>query len=71
MAIHHIPTSSSATTGRPPWCPLSLLRAVYRPEFLDTKCMFTIHNIEYQGWANPDFSDECWRCLGAGAAPWT
>lgn len=31
------------------------LNAVYRPVFPNTKCMYTIHNIEYQGWAGSDF----------------
>ena len=34
------------------------LKAVYRPMFPNTKCMFTIHNIEYQGWANAGFFDD-------------
>ncbi len=33
------------------------LAAQYHPLFPGTKCMFTIHNVEYQGWANPDFFD--------------
>ena len=31
------------------------LKAVYRDRFPNTKCMYTIHNIEYQGWAGADF----------------
>ena len=31
------------------------LKAMYRGQFPNTKCMFTIHNIEYQGWASADF----------------
>ncbi len=34
------------------------LNAIYRDAFPDTKCMYTIHNIEYQGWANGDFFDD-------------
>ena len=34
------------------------LAALYHPLFHGTKCMFTIHNVEYQGWANPDFFDD-------------
>ena len=34
------------------------LSAVYRSQFPHTRCMFTIHNIEYQGWANGDFFDD-------------
>lgn len=31
------------------------LKAQYHPFFPNTKCMYTIHNIEYQGWASGDF----------------
>ena len=31
------------------------LKALYRDQFPNTKCMYTIHNIEYQGWAGSDF----------------
>ncbi len=34
------------------------LKAWYRPRFTTTRCMFTIHNIEYQGWAGADFFDD-------------
>ena len=34
------------------------LNAQYRPLFPNTRCMYTIHNIEYQGWAHGDFFDE-------------
>ena len=30
-------------------------KAGYRSRFPETKCMYTIHNIEYQGWAGADF----------------
>ena len=33
----------------------TMLQAQYRPLMPNTKCMFTIHNIEYQGWANSYF----------------
>ena len=33
------------------------LKAQYYPFFPNTRCMFTIHNIEYQGWAQGDFFD--------------
>ncbi len=35
----------------------TLLKAQYGPLFPGTRCMFTIHNVEYQGWANGDFFD--------------
>ena len=34
------------------------LNAMYRPSFPYTKCMYTIHNIEYQGWAHGNFFDD-------------
>ena len=33
------------------------LNALYRPVLPYTRCMFTIHNVEYQGWAHKDFFD--------------
>ena len=34
------------------------LKAMYQHLFPHTKCVFTIHNIEYQGWANASFFDD-------------
>ncbi len=34
------------------------LKAQYYPFFPHTRCVFTIHNIEYQGWAQGDFFDD-------------
>jgi len=34
------------------------LRSQYYPLFPSTRCMFTIHNVEYQGWAQGDFFDD-------------
>ena len=34
------------------------LNAVYRDRFPATRCMYTIHNIEYQGWAHSNFFDD-------------
>ena len=34
------------------------LKAVYRKMFPETRVMYTIHNIEYQGWANGSFFDD-------------
>ena len=34
------------------------LKAMYSDSFRDTRCMYTIHNIEYQGWANASFFDD-------------
>ena len=36
----------------------TFLNAMYRPAFPNTKCMYTIHNIEYQGWAHGNFFDD-------------
>ena len=35
------------------------LKAVYHEQFANTRCMYTIHNIEYQGWAGGNFFDDC------------
>ena len=34
------------------------LKAVYNASFPKTRVMYTIHNIEYQGWANANFFDD-------------
>ncbi len=34
------------------------LKALYQSTFGRTRCMYTIHNIEYQGWANAGFFDD-------------
>ena len=34
------------------------LKALYTAQFPKTRCMYTIHNIEYQGWANASFFDD-------------
>ena len=34
------------------------LAAQYYLQFPGTKCVFTIHNVEYQGWADPYFFDD-------------
>ena len=36
----------------------TFLKAQYRDSFPATRCMYTIHNIEYQGWAHADFFDD-------------
>ena len=41
------------TAALPPY-----LRTLYRKDFPNTRCMFTIHNIEYQGWADGYFFDD-------------
>ena len=51
------------------------LASQYHPFFPGTKCMFTIHNVEYQGWADAAFFDDVlalpWEyraCLDLGGA---
>ena len=34
------------------------LKALYRSQFPKTRCMYTIHNIEYQGWADSRFFED-------------
>ena len=34
------------------------LKAVYHDRLSNTRCMYTIHNIEYQGWVNSSFFDD-------------
>ena len=34
------------------------LKAMYHGAFPKTRCMYTIHNIEYQGWAHANFYDD-------------
>ena len=34
------------------------LKSIYHDAFPATRCMYTIHNIEYQGWANSAFFDD-------------
>ena len=34
------------------------LKSLYHDTFPNTRCMYTIHNIEYQGWANASFFDD-------------
>lgn len=36
----------------------TFLRSQYGQMFQNTRCMFTIHNVEYQGWARGDFFDD-------------
>ena len=51
------------------------LKTIYREQFPNTRCMYTIHNIEYQGWAHGSFFDDVlalpWEyrsCLDMGGA---
>ena len=44
----------------------TMLNAWFRPAFPNTRVMYTIHNIEYQGWASANFFDDVlglpWHC---------
>ena len=46
------------------------LKSQYYPLFPNTKVMYTIHNVEYQGWASADFFDDILRLPGSTAACW-
>ncbi len=45
------------------------LKSMYRHAFPHTKCVYTIHNIEYQGWGHGNFFDDVlglpWELRGA------
>lgn len=52
-----------------------MMRAEFGELYADTRCMYTIHNIEYQGWASGSFFDDVlalpweWRtCLDMNGA---
>jgi len=56
-AINFIPDVIQCNDWQTALVPL-FLKAQYTPVFPHTKCMFTIHNIEYQGWADGYFFDD-------------
>ncbi len=55
-AIGFVPDVIQANDWQTAMVPV-YLNAMYRNFYPRTKSVFTIHNIEYQGWANPDFFD--------------
>ena len=57
VAIGYIPDVIQCNDWQTALVP-TLLHAQYRALFPETKCMYTIHNIEYQGWAHGDFFDD-------------
>ena len=57
VAINFIPDVLQCNDWQTSLVPV-LLKAQYYPFFPCTRCMFTIHNIEYQGWAQGDFFDD-------------
>ena len=57
IALDFIPDVIQCNDWQTAAVPL-FLKAQYTPLFPETKCIFTIHNIEYQGWAHPDFFED-------------
>ena len=55
--MHFIPDVMQCNDWQTAMVP-TYLRAMYRSSFPNTRCMFTIHNIEYQGWAHGGFFDD-------------
>ena len=57
IAIDYIPDVIQCNDWQTALVP-TMLGAQYRSLYPYTKCMYTIHNIEYQGWAHADFFDD-------------
>ncbi len=57
VAIDYIPDVIQCNDWQTALIP-TMLTAQYRTLYPNTKCMYTIHNIEYQGWAHGDFFDD-------------
>ena len=57
VAIDFIPDVIQCNDWQTATVPV-FLNAWYRPLMSRTKCMFTIHNVEYQGWADGSFFDD-------------
>ena len=57
VALDYIPDVIQCNDWQTSLVPV-LLKAQYYPFFPNTRCMYTIHNIEYQGWAQADFFDD-------------
>ena len=57
VAIDYIPDVMQCNDWQTALVPV-MLNAQYRSLYPYTKCMYTIHNIEYQGWAHGDFFDD-------------
>ena len=57
VAIDYIPEVIQCNDWQTALIP-TYLKAVYHGKFPKTRCMYTIHNIEYQGWANASFFDD-------------
>ena len=57
VAVDYIPDVIQCNDWQTALVP-TLLKAQYGSLYPNTKCMYTIHNIEYQGWAHADFFDD-------------
>ena len=57
LAIEFIPEIIQCNDWQCGLIPVYLM-AVYHDRLSNTRCMYTIHNIEYQGWANSSFFDD-------------
>ncbi len=57
IAVDYIPDVIQCNDWQTALIP-TLLKAQYSSLYPGTKCMYTIHNIEYQGWAHADFFDD-------------
>ena len=57
IAVDYIPDVIQCNDWQTALVP-TLLKAQYGGLYPNTKCMYTIHNIEYQGWAHADFFDD-------------
>ena len=56
-ALNYIPDVIQCNDWQTALVP-TMLKAQYRQMFPQTRVMYTIHNIEYQGWANASFFDD-------------
>ena len=67
LALNYIPDVMQCNDWQTAMVP-TYLKSMYWREFPNTKVMFTIHNIEYQGWASSSFFDDVlglpWDCRG-------
>ena len=57
VAVNYIPDVVQCNDWQTALIP-TYLKSVYRSKFPSTRCMYTIHNIEYQGWAHGNFFDD-------------
>ena len=57
VALEYVPDVIQCNDWQAALIP-TYLKSVYREKFPETRCMYTIHNIEYQGWAQGGFFDD-------------